>query len=99
VKAFSGWKYSLDYNLYTVYKNFVKAKRHGVARARKEYPVYLIKVDSEKCTGCGWCMELCPVDVFEMKKRKSIPVRTQNCLGCGTCTAVCDTGAIVVTEI
>ena len=70
-----------------------------MARLEKEYTVYLIKVEREKCNGCGQCMEFCPVDVFEIKEGKSVPLNPQNCLGCDTCLAVCKTEAIIVTEI
>lgn len=65
----------------------------------REYTVYLIKVEGVKCNGCGQCIEFCPVDVFEIKEGKSVPVSPQNCSGCGTCTAVCKTEAIIITEI
>jgi NAD-dependent dihydropyrimidine dehydrogenase PreA subunit len=70
-----------------------------VARVGKEYTVYLIKVEREKCNGCGQCMDFCPVDVFEIKEGKSIPLNPQNCLGCGTCVAVCTMMAIIITDI
>jgi len=70
-----------------------------MTRSKKEYTVYLIKVDSEKCNTCGQCIEFCPVDVFEIIKGKSFPSRPENCLGCGTCVAVCKNKAIIVTEI
>jgi NAD-dependent dihydropyrimidine dehydrogenase PreA subunit len=70
-----------------------------MARVKKEYTVYLIKVDSLKCNACGQCIEFCPVDVFEIKEGKSFPLNPQNCLGCGTCEAVCNMEAIIVTEI
>jgi ferredoxin len=34
-----------------------------------------IKVDNDKCTGCGTCVEVCPVEVFELKDEKSVPVK------------------------
>jgi NAD-dependent dihydropyrimidine dehydrogenase PreA subunit len=70
-----------------------------MARAKKEYTVYLIKVEREKCNGCGQCVDLCPVDVFEVKEGRSVPLNPPNCLGCGTCVAVCTTEAIIITEI
>jgi len=83
--------------LYT--KSLSRQKWYLVAGAEKEYTVYLIKVDSVKCNGCGECTEFCPVDVFEIREGKSFPARTQNCLGCGTCVVVCATEAIILTEI
>lgn len=85
--------------MYTVYKNFVKKKWYYVGREKREYPVYLIKVESARCYGCGECADFCPVNVFEMRAGTSFPARSQNCLGCGTCEAVCKAEAIIVTEI
>jgi len=70
-----------------------------VAREKKEYTVFLIKVSKEKCNGCGQCADLCPVDVFEIKQGKSYPTHPENCLGCGTCVAIPESLAIIVTEI
>ncbi|MBW1715529.1 MAG: 4Fe-4S binding protein [Deltaproteobacteria bacterium] len=70
-----------------------------MAREKKEYTVFLIKVSNERCNGCGRCADLCPVDVFEIKQRKSYPTHPANCLGCGTCVAICESEAIIVTEI
>ena len=85
--------------MYTVYKTFVKEKWYLVARAKKEYTVFLIKVTKERCNGCGQCADFCPVDVFEIERGKSYPAHPENCLGCGTCVAICETEAIIVTEI
>jgi NAD-dependent dihydropyrimidine dehydrogenase PreA subunit len=70
-----------------------------MARLKKEYSVYLIKVDKKKCNGCGKCFDYCPVNVFKVINKKSSPLHPENCLGCGTCLAVCDTNAIILTEI
>jgi len=70
-----------------------------MAREQREYPVYLIKVEDERCNGCGECADFCPVNVFDMREGRSFPARSQNCLGCGTCEAVCTAEAIIVTEI
>lgn len=70
-----------------------------MSRREKEYEVYLIKIDDERCNGCAQCIEFCPVDVFEVQNGKSLPVSPQNCLGCGTCVAICEAEAIIITEI
>ena len=64
----------------------------------RDFEVYLVYVDGEKCEGCGECTKICPTDVFNVSQ-KSDPVRPENCLGCGTCAAVCKSGAIIITEI
>ncbi len=60
---------------------------------------YDVVVDAEKCEGCEECIEVCPVDVFEMEAEKSVPVNAEECLGCESCVEVCDTEAITITEI
>ena len=61
--------------------------------------MYDVEVDEEKCVGCGECMEICPVDVYEIQDEKSVPVNGEECLGCESCVEVCEEEAITVTEI
>jgi Fe-S-cluster-containing hydrogenase component 2 len=39
--------------------------------------MYKIEVDEEKCIGCGDCVDVCPVDVYEMQNEKSVPVNAE----------------------
>jgi len=55
---------------------------------------YSITIDKEKCNGCEECIEVCPVDVFEMKGNKAVPANVQECLGCENCIEVCKNKAI-----
>jgi len=57
-----------------------------------------IKVDHDKCTGCGTCVEVCPVGVFELQNEKSVPVNVDECLVCRACETQCPEGAIEVIE-
>jgi len=61
--------------------------------------MYTVKVDEEKCIGCEECVDVCPVDVFEMKDEKSVPVNADECIGCESCIEVCEQDAITVTEV
>jgi len=60
---------------------------------------YEVVVDPDKCEGCEECVEVCPVDVYEMVDGKSEPVNAEECLGCESCVEVCDQEAITVTEV
>ena len=64
----------------------------------RDYEVYLVHVDSERCDSCGECVKMCPVDVFEMP-HKAVAVRPVTCMGCETCVALCKSKAIIITEI
>ncbi len=60
-----------------------------------------IKVDPEKCAGCGSCVDVCPVGVYVMKeqsKKIADPVNADQCLVCRACEAQCPNSAIQVTE-
>ena len=61
--------------------------------------MYNVKVYAEKCVGCGDCVDVCPVEVFELQDEKSVPVNEEECLGCESCTEVCEEEAITVEEI
>ena len=61
--------------------------------------MYSVEVNAEKCVGCGECVDVCPVEVFELQDEKSVPVNAEECLGCESCVEVCEEGAITVEEI
>jgi NAD-dependent dihydropyrimidine dehydrogenase PreA subunit len=61
--------------------------------------MYTVEVNVEKCIGCEECVNVCPVDVFEMQDEKSVPVNADECIGCESCIEVCEQEAITVTEV
>lgn len=57
-----------------------------------------VLIDDEKCTGCGTCVEICPVEVLEIQNEKSVVVNIEECLICRACEAQCPEGALQVVE-
>jgi ferredoxin len=55
-----------------------------------------VKVDLLRCTGCGACTLICPVEVLtveDMKCRVS-----EGCISCGKCVDVCHWRAITLED-
>lgn len=55
-----------------------------------------IKVDKDKCNGCGRCYRLCPTGSFEMVDGKAdwATFGMKHCAECGFCRYVCSIDAI-----
>jgi NAD-dependent dihydropyrimidine dehydrogenase PreA subunit len=51
-----------------------------------------VKIDKEKCTACGSCAEVCPVDAITIKAIAVVDEDT--CIECGTCVDECPVEAI-----
>jgi len=79
----------------------IAARRFGML-----HPVhttnFLPKVMEEDCTGCGRCVQVCPVaaiglvtvnDLQSLKQKKA-KLHEDICLGCGLCSRTCNYGAI-----
>ncbi len=53
------------------------------------------KIDQEKCTGCGNCAEICPVEAITLENEKA-KVDDDTCVDCGTCVDECPVEAITL---
>ena len=64
-----------------------------------------VAVDHELCTGDAICVDVCPVNVFDMidspghptSATKSDPVREPDCIFCMACETACPPKAIKIT--
>ncbi|MBC7326354.1 MAG: 4Fe-4S binding protein [Moorella sp. (in: Bacteria)] len=50
------------------------------------------RVNEEKCTGCGSCVEVCPVEAITVEEVAVI--NADECLECGACVDECPNNAI-----
>jgi polyferredoxin len=52
-------------------------------------PLLHIEKDEEKCTKCGICKRVCPVQVEEIYEQKGGPIKTSMCMLCTRCVEMC----------
>lgn len=58
--------------------------------------VVTLKLDADKCIGCGMCVEVCPHAVFEMNQKKALIADRDACMECGACARNCIANALTV---
>ncbi len=58
----------------------------------------IIKIDKEKCNGCGVCAEACHEGAIEMIDGKAALTREDHCDGLGDCLPACPANAISFEE-
>ena len=58
----------------------------------------IIKIDTEKCSGCGACADACHEGAIEMVNGKARLTREDYCDGLGDCLPACPEGAITFEE-
>ena len=58
--------------------------------------VSTLAFDTDKCIGCGRCMEVCPHGVFDISENKVQIADKDSCMECGACAMNCPVNAIEV---
>ncbi len=54
-------------------------------------------LETERCVGCGRCVEVCPHAVFAVDGGKARIAERGRCMECGACARNCPVGVISVT--
>jgi ferredoxin len=76
--------------------NVGNIKRRKIARDALMATYFIRHTDMDLCSGCGECIEPCPVDAITMGDGVPL-VDEQWCIGCGVCVARCPSGAAYLT--
>ncbi|MFP4473840.1 MAG: ATP-binding protein [Candidatus Omnitrophota bacterium] len=58
----------------------------------------IIKIDEEKCNGCGQCVPDCAEGALQIIDGKARLVKESLCDGLGACLGNCPTGALIIEE-
>ena len=58
----------------------------------------IVKIDEEKCTGCGLCASACHENAIVMENGKAHLLRDDYCDGLGDCLPACPADAITIEE-
>ncbi len=57
-----------------------------------------MKIDIEKCKGCGWCVKDCPVTAISLENKKAV-IDESLCVGCRVCFRVCRYEAVEMAPV
>ena len=58
----------------------------------------VVKIDEEKCNGCGDCLTACAEGALEIVEGKARLIGEVYCDGLGACLSICPEGAITTEE-
>lgn len=79
--------------------------RQPLDRDRVKVPHGIVHVIEERCKGCGFCVEFCPLQIIRMAERTNSrgyhpPEITDDsqCVNCGLCALLCPDFAIYVED-
>jgi len=71
-------------------------------KPRRDY-MDSVKIISENCKGCGYCVVVCPKKVLEMGEsanrmgyRYAVAARPDQCIACKLCAVMCPDSAIEI---
>jgi NAD-dependent dihydropyrimidine dehydrogenase PreA subunit len=61
--------------------------------------MYVIVIDEKKCTVCGECISICPVEIYQKQDERIAIGNADECSGCQSCVSMCEAQALTVSEV
>jgi NADH-quinone oxidoreductase subunit F len=58
--------------------------------------LFQLRIDPDRCIGCGQCLGECPSSAISGEKKKTHVLDTAKCIQCGICREICPTNAVRV---
>jgi NAD-dependent dihydropyrimidine dehydrogenase PreA subunit len=55
-----------------------------------------VLIDRDLCEDSGYCLQVCPDDVFQMRAAQIVVVKPENCSECWLCVQNCPSGAVSI---
>jgi len=55
---------------------------------------FVITIDYDKCNGAAECVNVCPVNIYELKDGRAVAKNVEECIECCACVNACPNGAI-----
>ena len=56
-------------------------------------------ISGELCTGCGSCVDICPMDALTLDRTEKAVRNPDRCIGCGLCVSACSPSAIALGRV
>jgi len=65
--------------------------------------MHLPHIDTQRCTGCGWCVAACPPHVLSLQvdgqRKHAVLHDAAGCTGCRKCERRCPFGVIAMDKL
>ncbi len=60
-----------------------------------------VAIEEQGCRGCSMCVDVCPVQVFDLDSAKNLAkvARTDDCIGCLSCFYDCPAQCVTVSDV
>jgi len=57
-----------------------------------------VSLDQDRCTACGTCIEVCPMEVFSKEDKKISVKKEKECIACKCCQVQCPAQCIDISD-